>query len=178
MCTLFVQLHEAAVAYNITHYDRGETTRRHPARRRITVPGSLDGFNIALAHGATPPEANLLLPSRTKSQSGLDQQKNLFERPSTRIIRTQYQRARRAAKTSSVDGGTDWRNPHLWRRFLKLQQLFLSRPWRFRLPQLRSGRKKDAIRRSRLSAAGVIEITSMCRLEYDHDHTTGRRFGA
>jgi len=38
--------------------------------------------------------------------------------------------------------------------------------------------KKDAIRRSRLSAAGVIEITSMCRLEYDHDHTTGRRFGA
>jgi len=37
---------------------------------------------------------------------------------------------------------------------------------------------EEAIRRSRLSAAGVIEITSMCRLEYDHDHTTGRRFGA
>jgi len=29
-----------------------------------------------------------------------------------------------------------------------------------------------------LAAAGVIEITSMRRLEYDYDHTTGRRFGA
>src|SRR5262249_34870974 len=75
MRTLFIQFHEAAVAYNIACDDRGETTRRHPARRRITVPGSLDGVNIALAHGSTPPEANLLLPSRTKGQSGIDQQK-------------------------------------------------------------------------------------------------------
>ena len=47
MGPLFVQLHEAAMACDIARHHRRETTRRHPARPRIAVPGSLGAANIA-----------------------------------------------------------------------------------------------------------------------------------
>jgi hypothetical protein len=97
MCTLFVQLHEAAVAYNITHYDSGETTRRHPARRHIAALGCLGGVNIAnfLAHG---PIYSALIEPKAVSTS----RKIYFGAHQRRNPREQYQRALGTASNDSM----------------------------------------------------------------------------
>src|SRR6516164_6307090 len=64
MRAFFIDLHETAVANDVTSHDCCKTSRRHPARRRIGVARILGGINIAKPwHGCYSTPLNQLVLS-------------------------------------------------------------------------------------------------------------------